>query len=115
MSLIEQARLHLDNNGILLDVRSAEEYNEGHFDGSLNMPIPHPPLSVYDISEIANRIYSLVQQVGIDRPFIVFCAKGIRASLVAAILRNFDVKNIIDLHGVEMEPLKTLIGSKERL
>lgn len=115
MSLLEQARQFLNSRGILLDARSAKEFSEGQFDGSINLDIPLPPLSPVDIAETGLKIAALINFYGKDRPYIVFCKKGVRSSLVVSILRNYGIQNVIDLKGITMDPLKTLIESKGEL
>jgi len=65
-------------NGIWLDIRSPEEYQQGHMDGSINLPL----------NSLRFQISSLVS----GRQYIIYCQDG-RYSTVAAFLlleRGFD-------------------------
>jgi len=115
MDLITRAQQLLDLGGILLDARSQEEYEEGGFEGSVLLDIPLPSLTVRDLTLLAKKVNDLIQMFGKERPFIVFCKKGVRSSLVAAMLKNFGAVTVLDLEGIEKSPLKGLIEAGEIL
>jgi rhodanese-related sulfurtransferase len=69
----------------VLDVRTTQEWESGHIDGSLNVPLPH----------LAERM----QEVPTDRPVVVHCASGYRSSIATGVLESFGRTNAMDLVG----------------
>jgi len=73
----------IDNGAIIIDVRTATEYNEGHIENAINIPIDN-------ISEIT---YSK------DEVIILYCASGVRSSNAAKTLVDAGYTNIYNLDG----------------
>ncbi len=69
-----KARLDRNENLIVLDVRSDEEYGEGHIEGALHIYVGH--------------LEERLNEIPIDRSIAVICSVGNRASLGASILRK---------------------------
>ena len=67
-------------NAVLLDVRSEQEYKDGHLEGSINMPINK--IAGIDISK--------------DTPRFVYCLSGARAGRAVAFLQKigYDAVNL---------------------
>lgn len=59
-------------NAVLLDVRSEQEYQDGHLEGSINIPI----------NKIAGINFSK------DTPLFVYCLSGARAGRAVAFLQK---------------------------
>ncbi len=78
----------INKNGIILDVRTEEEYNEGHIDGSLHIPIDNI-LSV--TTEIKNK----------DIQIFVYCKSGVRSKKAANELINLGYTNVYDIGGID--------------
>lgn len=70
---------------LLLDVRSEEEYADGHISGAVN--IPH--------TELRSRL----AEVPTDRFVLVYCAVGIRGYLAEQILRQHGFAQLANLSG----------------
>lgn len=72
---------------LILDVRSAEEYAEGHVPGAIN--IPHTALAsrIEEISEFS------------DKPVVVYCRSGFRAGKAGDILQQANFKDVRHLDG----------------
>jgi len=70
-----------DSKTLLLDVRSKEEYDEGHLDNAENRPLTQ-------IDEL---------KVDLNTPIIVYCKSGVRSNEAANLLLDFGYKNIYDL------------------
>ncbi|SCY52375.1 rhodanese-like domain-containing protein [Alkaliphilus peptidifermentans] len=90
-----QAMLSQNEEVILLDVRSKEEYQEKHIEGSLLIP-----LNV------------LAEQVEIKLPnknqkIIVYCRSGNRSKTAANTLLSMGYKNVYDLGGINSWPFDT--------
>jgi len=76
-----------NNNAVLLDVRSAQEYKEGHIMGSKNCP-------VYDLER--NALSLLPDKENI---IIVYCSAGVRSKRAIQILRKLGYKNLYNIEG----------------
>ena len=59
---------------VILDVRTDAEFNAGHAEGALHIPVDQLP--------------SRVQEVPADNPVLIICRSGVRASNAFKILRK---------------------------
>ena len=74
------------DNYILLDVRTSEEYNNGHLKGSINID--------YFSDDFSDEISSL----GLESPILVYCRSGNRSGKAMKIMYDLgfiEVKNFI--------------------
>ena len=78
---VEQATSH-----ILVDVRTPQEYAEGHIAGSINIPL----------QELASRM----NEIPMDIPAIIYCRSGNRSAQAMKILADAGYTNIYDLGGI---------------
>lgn len=83
--LQEMLRENVDT--ILLDVRSPQEYNEGHIDGAINIP-------EYEIAKKANNMLN-----NKNLRIIVYCKSGIRSKKAIKTLKKFGFTNLYNLEG----------------
>lgn len=67
-------------NTVLIDVREPGEYEEGHIEGAINIPI----------RELAQSL----ELIPTDRPVIVYCASGWRAGMAYSTLRLMGYDNV---------------------
>lgn len=76
-----------NSNTILLDVRSYQEYEEGHLENAINIP-------TYELYRNAPRILK-------DKncTIITYCTIGIRSKNAINILRKMGYKNLYHLEG----------------
>lgn len=72
---------------VILDVRSEEEYADGHVPGALH--IPH--------DEIAVRLTEL--EASKDKPIVVYCRSGKRAAKALAVLHEAGFTRLLHLTG----------------
>jgi len=70
---------------VVLDVRATKEWESGHIDQSLNIPLPH----------LAERM----RDIPTDRPVVVHCASGYRSSIAMGLLEKSGRSNAMDLVG----------------
>lgn len=70
---------------LILDVRTDKEWEAGHLDGSINIPLNH----------LEDQLGNVPQ----DRSVVVHCKGGYRSSLAASILKKNGVINLQDLVG----------------
>ncbi|GGW97805.1 rhodanese-like domain-containing protein [Alteromonas halophila] len=76
-----------NNEWLLLDVRSEQEYREGHIPGAIN--VPHDRIDEY-LAELDD--YK-------DKPVIVYCRSGRRAKLAMKQLQAKDFNKVSHLEG----------------
>ncbi|MGC8765991.1 MAG: CoA-disulfide reductase [Brevinematia bacterium] len=75
----------IENNAILLDVRTVEEVNAGTIKGAINIPV----------DKLRNKIESLPK----DKEIIVFCRVGLRGYIASRILQENGFKRVRNLVG----------------
>lgn len=76
-----------NTNTILLDVRSHQEYEEGHLNGAINIP-------TYEIYRNAPKIIKDKNTI-----IIAYCTVGLRSKNAINILRRMGYKNLYHLNG----------------
>lgn len=78
----------LDNSyAVLLDVRTIEEYRQGHIEGSMNIPL-------HNIQDVKNRISAL------DMPIYIYCLSGSRSAQAASALKAIGYTNVTNIGGI---------------
>lgn len=82
----EQQFLDANQGHLLLDVRTAEEFNSGHIPGAVNIPV----------ESLANRL----SEVPGDQPVVVYCRSGNRSATAADILSEAGYSSIYDMGGI---------------
>lgn len=75
----EQVKEMLDEGAIIIDVRTPQEYNEGHISNSLNIPV----------QQIEARISTIKKK---SKPVILCCKSGGRAGRAKAVLQRNGIK-----------------------
>jgi glyoxylase-like metal-dependent hydrolase (beta-lactamase superfamily II)/rhodanese-related sulfurtransferase len=68
---------------VVLDVRSVEEWQAGHVEGSIHLPY----------QELRDEVPEAVRNTD-DRPLAVICGSGVRSALAASVLRRAGVNNV---------------------
>ncbi|MBT8304523.1 MAG: rhodanese-like domain-containing protein [Bacteroidia bacterium] len=77
----EGIKEHLDNAAIVLDVRTKEEYDDGHVENSVHIVL----------DELKDKIEYLKE---LERPIITCCRSGARSERAKEILIEYDVDAI---------------------
>ena len=77
-----------DDDAIIIDVRSLEEFNSGHISGAILLPLPR----------LAEEIIYLVPDL--ERPVILYCRSGNRSGQALDILTNMGYTNVYNLGGI---------------
>jgi len=76
-----------DSSSFLIDVRSPQEYKEGHLDKSINIPL-------YDIKEqIKNKVPAK------ETTLIIYCQSGNRSRKAVEILKKEGYDNLYNIVG----------------
>lgn len=76
----------IQQDAILLDVRSPQEYSEGHIAGAVLIP-------EYEIRAKAKQVL-----VNLDQSIIVYCSSGRRSKKAQKTLRALGYKNVYNLY-----------------
>ena len=74
----------LDNDGIIVDVRTENEFLTGNIENSINIPL----------SEISTKIKKI--QVEKNQPIIMCCASGMRSATAKQILKASGYTNVVN-------------------
>jgi rhodanese-related sulfurtransferase len=74
-----------DDNSYLLDVRTVKEFEAGHIEGAVNIPV----------DEIRQRLQEIPQAKRID----IYCEAGLRGYLANRILRQNGFNEVFNLSG----------------
>lgn len=77
----EKIKEYLQNKAIIIDVRTPEEFADGHAKGSINIPL----------NAIANQINKVKNY---KKPVITCCRSGARSGTAANILNNNGIDSI---------------------
>ena len=77
-------KLESDNPPLVVDVRSPREYESGHLDGAVNIPV--------------DAMRRRLEEVPTDRPVVVHCGVGYRSYVAQQLLRNRGWENVLNLH-----------------
>ncbi len=88
INYIEAKELLKENTqGILLDVRSIQEYNEYHLNGAICIPI----------YELQNKIVNMIEDK--NGLIIVYCQSGGRSKKAEGILKKMGYTNVYEIEG----------------
>ena len=84
-----EARKRMKENPmtILLDVRSKQEYDEYHLEGSICIP-------TYELSSTISKI-----AINKEQTIIAYCQSGARSKKALGILRNMGYQNLYEIEG----------------
>ena len=74
-------------NAVLLDVRTPQEYREGHIPGSQNVPL-----------QTLDKVRSVVENK--DAELFVYCYSGARSRQATAMLQHIGYTNVQNIGGI---------------
>lgn len=74
-------------DAILLDVRTKEEYKDGHIEGSINIPLQ----SIYSVQTLITDF---------DKPIFVHCLSGARSAQATSVLKSMGYTNVENIGGI---------------
>ncbi len=81
---LEEMQKLIKNGAIVIDVRSMQEYNEGHVDGAILIP-------EYEIAQ------KIENKVGKDEQIVLYCSSGNRSRRAKKKLEEMGYKNVYNL------------------
>ncbi len=82
----EQLKNMVSKGAILIDVRSPQEFKEGHLPGAINIP-------EYEIRKVKNEMPKLNQQI------VVYCQYGGRSKNAYNMMKKMGYTNVYSLKG----------------
>jgi rhodanese-related sulfurtransferase len=77
---------------VILDVRTGEEYKEGHIKDSVLLPV----------TEIPDKVKNIIPDK--ETKILVYCRSGNRSATAAKTLLDMGYKNVIDFGGINSWP-----------
>ncbi|MCI6265630.1 MAG: rhodanese-like domain-containing protein [Erysipelotrichaceae bacterium] len=86
---VEAKEKIINNGAILIDVRTEEEFNEDHIDGSLLLPLD--TINETSVSDVVDSK---------DTPIIVYCRSGNRSHQAYEKLKEFGYNEVYDLGAI---------------
>jgi len=95
-----KARLDTEEGIILVDVRTPEEFREGHIPGALLLPV----------DEILANAESVIPDK--EATYFVYCRSGNRSATASAQLVEMGYLNIYDLGGINDWPYEKVTGDE---
>ena len=100
MITVEEAKAMMENDNVtVLDVRSAEEYADGHIAGALSLPVD-------DMGSFIQSAKSILPDK--DATILVYCGCGVRAATAADKLVQRGYTDVYDLGGLTVWPYGTV-------
>ncbi|MEK9613408.1 MAG: rhodanese-like domain-containing protein [Flavobacteriaceae bacterium] len=83
----EKFLLLMEDHKQLIDVRTPDEFNQGHIGSALNLNVNDPNFE------------AAVSKLDKNQPVLVYCAVGGRSGYAAKIMKKLGFKKIYDLKG----------------
>jgi rhodanese-related sulfurtransferase len=98
--------LRYSEDALLLDVRSPQEFAQFHLDGAINVETTTPPITAAMRERLNWFIARLLRfSRRRDRPIVVYCAKGVRSTVMEDALISAGFYNVINLGGLQTNPV----------
>lgn len=86
--LSQKARQLVAEGAVLLDVRTPDEFKQGHPEPALNIPVQELPQRLAEVGPPGTRV-------------VVYCAAGGRSAVAADLLRRAGFTDVFDLKSVK--------------
>ena len=90
VSYVQAKELIINKGAIVIDVRTKEEYDGGHIEGAVLLPVD-------DITE--DSIKDIVKNK--DDVMIVYCKSGVRSKKAAQLLKTLGYNNVFNLGSID--------------
>src|SRR5688572_16206033 len=97
LSVVEAVKVLEQPGAVYLDVRSTDEYDQGHPEGAWNIPILHArPQGMQPNAE-----FEVVARAVLPRnvPIVVGCKSGQRSAMAVRVLRAFGQEQAVNMAG----------------
>lgn len=97
----EEAKKMMEDGGVtVVDVRTQEEYEEGHISGSVVVPV----------ESIGDELPKALPDT--DAVLLVHCRSGVRSKAASQKLIDLGYKNVYDFGGIKDWPYETVKGAE---
>ncbi len=83
---MDELKIKQNKGAVIIDVRSSQEYNEGHLLGAINIPY----------YEIRKKVNSIIKDKG--QEIVVYCQEGVRSKQAYKILKKLKYDNVFSLY-----------------
>jgi len=80
-------KINTVTGSVLLDVRTPEELQKGYLKGALNFDFKSPQFNI------------LIEGLDKEKPYLVYCASGVRSGKAADIMREKGFREVYTLEG----------------
>ena len=80
-----RAMMQSSSNVLVVDVRTSQEYAQGHLQGAINIPLSDLPLRIGGLGQ--------------NRPILVYCRTGYRSAQASCILVKAGFTKVYNLEG----------------
>ena len=81
--------INVNENTIVIDVRTPSEYSEGHLDGAVNIDFENPNFG------------TILSQLPTDGDYVVYCRSGNRSAKAVEQMKAAGFTHVTDAHGIE--------------
>ena len=76
------------NNATIVDVRTPEEFTEGHFPNAINIPLDQVTQRINEFKEM-------------PKPIIAYCRSGNRSGIAVSMLNQSGITDVINGGGLD--------------
>jgi phage shock protein E len=90
VTIEEFDRRRKEKDVVVLDVRSPQEFSEGHVAGAVNTPVSGVPLRQFD---------EQVGKLDKNKTYLVHCARGVRSANAVSRMQKLGFKHLLDYSG----------------
>lgn len=87
------ARTWISAGAVVIDVRTADEFADGHLDRAVNVPVGALPSRISEVAALVDGDR--------DRPIVVYCAAGSRAAKAKAALEAEGFTHVVNGGGFD--------------
>jgi rhodanese-related sulfurtransferase len=91
--------LDSDSNAIYIDVRTEQEFNNGHVPKSINIPVVWPDPATLRMQPNPDFVQVVSAHFGKDKRIIVGCQAGGRSQFAAGLLAQEGFQNVCNMQG----------------
>jgi len=91
--------LDSDNNAVYIDVRTEQEFMNGHVPRSVNIPVVWPDPSTRQMKPNPDFVHVVSAQFGKDKRIIVGCQAGGRSQFAAELLAGEGFQDVSNMQG----------------
>ena len=80
--------MHTSKTATIVDVRTPEEFTEGHFPNAINIPLDHVQQRISEIKDM-------------PKPIVAYCRTGNRSGTAVSILKQNGINDAINAGGLD--------------